>query len=160
MYNSKLWQTSGHWDLYADNMFRFEVEKEKFGLKPMNCPGHCLIFDHGIRYSILYSGDLNTVGAGIPNTFRNHIVGVCSVLQWCSVFQWLTKWPPFVQNHFLEHDLTRLNGLTILSLPGLHILRKIEIKLDPSIILSKKEKRSNKKALYFLESNAKKKKIS
>ena len=30
-------------------MFRFEVEKEKFGLKPMNCPGHCLIFDHGIR---------------------------------------------------------------------------------------------------------------
>ena len=39
IYNSKLWQTSGHWDHYAENMFRFEVEKEKFGLKPMNCPG-------------------------------------------------------------------------------------------------------------------------
>ena len=47
IYNSKLWQTSGHWDHYEENMFRFEVEKEKFGLKPMNCPGHCLIFDHG-----------------------------------------------------------------------------------------------------------------
>ena len=31
MYNSKLWQTSGHWDHYAENMFRFEVEKEQFG---------------------------------------------------------------------------------------------------------------------------------
>jgi len=45
IYNSKLWQTSGHWDHYAENMFRFEVEKEQFGLKPMNCPGHCLMFD-------------------------------------------------------------------------------------------------------------------
>lgn len=44
MYNSKLWETSGHWANYKDNMFTFDVEKEKFGLKPMNCPGHCLMF--------------------------------------------------------------------------------------------------------------------
>ncbi|ODV87463.1 hypothetical protein CANARDRAFT_26861 [[Candida] arabinofermentans NRRL YB-2248] len=44
MYNSKLWETSGHWANYKDNMFTFEVEKETFGLKPMNCPGHCLMF--------------------------------------------------------------------------------------------------------------------
>lgn len=44
MYNSKLWKTSGHWDNYKENMFTFEVEKEQFGLKPMNCPGHCLMF--------------------------------------------------------------------------------------------------------------------
>lgn len=44
MYNSKLWETSGHWANYKDNMFTFDVEKEKFGLKPMNCPGHCLVF--------------------------------------------------------------------------------------------------------------------
>ena len=49
VYNSKLWQTSGHWDHYSENMFKFESEKEVFGLKPMNCPGHCLIFDHGVR---------------------------------------------------------------------------------------------------------------
>merc|ERR1712062_418332 len=49
IYNAKLWQTSGHWDHYAENMFKIDVEKEQFGLKPMNCPGHCLIFDHGIR---------------------------------------------------------------------------------------------------------------
>ncbi|XP_014222509.1 threonine--tRNA ligase, cytoplasmic isoform X2 [Trichogramma pretiosum] len=45
IYNSKLWQTSGHWQHYAENMFSFDVEKETFALKPMNCPGHCMIFD-------------------------------------------------------------------------------------------------------------------
>ncbi|KAF9167000.1 threonyl-tRNA synthetase [Mortierella sp. AD011] len=47
MYNVKLWHTSGHWQNYQENMFSFNVEKETFALKPMNCPGHCLMF--GIR---------------------------------------------------------------------------------------------------------------
>ncbi|KAI0249798.1 hypothetical protein BJV78DRAFT_1225011 [Lactifluus subvellereus] len=45
MFNSKLWETSGHWENYKDDMFTLDVEKEKWALKPMNCPGHCLIFD-------------------------------------------------------------------------------------------------------------------
>lgn len=45
IFNTKLWQTSGHWAHYAENMFAFDVEKETFALKPMNCPGHCMIFD-------------------------------------------------------------------------------------------------------------------
>ena len=49
IFNAKLWEQSGHWHHYADNMFKFEVEKEQFGLKPMNCPGHCLMFDHKPR---------------------------------------------------------------------------------------------------------------
>lgn len=49
MYNSKLWETSGHWQHYADDMFQFDIEKEKFALKPMNCPGHCLMFAHRPR---------------------------------------------------------------------------------------------------------------
>lgn len=47
IYNVKLWETSGHWKNYQENMFSFEVEKEKFALKPMNCPGHCVMF--GVR---------------------------------------------------------------------------------------------------------------
>lgn len=46
MYKSDLWKTSGHWAKYQENMFVLEVEKEEFGLKPMNCPGHCRIFAH------------------------------------------------------------------------------------------------------------------
>ncbi|KAH8992157.1 hypothetical protein EDB86DRAFT_2933206 [Lactarius hatsudake] len=45
MFNAKLWETSGHWQNYRDDMFTLDVEKEKLALKPMNCPGHCLIFD-------------------------------------------------------------------------------------------------------------------
>ncbi|KAL1407409.1 threonyl-tRNA synthetase [Vanrija albida] len=44
MFNSKLWQTSGHWQHYAKDMFTLKVEEEQFALKPMNCPGHCVIF--------------------------------------------------------------------------------------------------------------------
>ena len=49
MYNVRLWEKSGHWKHYAENMFKFEIEKEMFALKPMNCPGHCLIFDSTTR---------------------------------------------------------------------------------------------------------------
>lgn len=49
MYNSELWKTSGHWDHYKDDMFTLKLDKEEFALKPMNCPGHCLMFDHRIR---------------------------------------------------------------------------------------------------------------
>ncbi|MBW0507961.1 hypothetical protein O181_047676 [Austropuccinia psidii MF-1] len=44
IYNAKLWHTSGHWDNYSENMFKLDIEKESFALKPMNCPGHCIIF--------------------------------------------------------------------------------------------------------------------
>lgn len=49
MYNFQLWQTSGHADHYKKNMFGFNVESQEFGLKPMNCPGHCLMFAHRTR---------------------------------------------------------------------------------------------------------------
>jgi threonyl-tRNA synthetase len=49
MYNSALWKTSGHWDYYQEDMFTFSVDKETFALKPMNCPGHCLMFGHRVR---------------------------------------------------------------------------------------------------------------
>ncbi len=44
-----LWEKSGHWDKYRDNMFTTESEKRDFAIKPMNCPGHILIFNQGLR---------------------------------------------------------------------------------------------------------------
>ena len=49
LYNADLWKKSGHWQHYSEDMFTFDVEKEKWALKPMNCPGHCLIFGHRVR---------------------------------------------------------------------------------------------------------------
>jgi len=48
-FNIKLWETSGHWQNYKENMFSFTAEEQLFALKPMNCPGHCLMFGHRVR---------------------------------------------------------------------------------------------------------------
>ena len=49
IYNLKLWKTSGHYKNYKENLFLMKVENQGFGLKPMNCPGHCLMFDSVAR---------------------------------------------------------------------------------------------------------------
>uniref|UniRef100_A0A8C4SDZ8 threonine--tRNA ligase n=1 Tax=Erpetoichthys calabaricus TaxID=27687 RepID=A0A8C4SDZ8_ERPCA len=81
VYNSKLWQTSGHWEHYSENMFSFEVEKEIFALKPMNCPGHCLMFDHRPRswrelplrmadFGVLHRNELSGALTGLTRVRR------------------------------------------------------------------------------------------
>lgn len=47
--DKSLWEKTGHWDNYRDNMFTTESEKREYALKPMNCPGHVLIFNQGIK---------------------------------------------------------------------------------------------------------------
>jgi len=44
-----LWEKSGHWENYKENMFVTESEKRDYAIKPMNCPGHVQIFNHGLR---------------------------------------------------------------------------------------------------------------
>lgn len=44
-----LWKQSGHWDNYQENMFFTESEKRTYALKPMNCPGHVQVFNHGLH---------------------------------------------------------------------------------------------------------------
>ena len=44
VFNKALWETSGHWEHYRENMFLIEAEDEGFSLKPMNCPGHMLVY--------------------------------------------------------------------------------------------------------------------
>ncbi len=44
-----LWEKTGHWDKYRENMFVTESEKREYALKPMNCPGHILIFKQGVK---------------------------------------------------------------------------------------------------------------
>jgi threonyl-tRNA synthetase len=47
--NKRLWEQSGHWDYYRDNMFMVEVEEQLFSLKPMNCPESTLVYRHALR---------------------------------------------------------------------------------------------------------------
>jgi threonyl-tRNA synthetase len=47
--NKKLWEQSGHWEHYAENMFRVEVEEQLFSLKPMNCPESTFVYRTSLR---------------------------------------------------------------------------------------------------------------
>ena len=44
-----LWEKTGHWDKYREHMFTTESEKRDYALKPMNCPGHILIYKQGVK---------------------------------------------------------------------------------------------------------------
>merc|ERR1712226_315702 len=83
MYNSRLWMTSGHWKHYADDMFQIDVEKEKFALKPMNCPGHCLMY--GIRSRSWRELPLRMADFGVLH--RNEISGALTGLTRVRRFQ-------------------------------------------------------------------------
>jgi threonyl-tRNA synthetase len=48
MMNQQVWEKSGHWDHYNENMYFSEVDDTKFAMKPMNCPGHMLIFKNNL----------------------------------------------------------------------------------------------------------------
>ncbi|XP_042331389.1 threonine--tRNA ligase 1, cytoplasmic-like [Sceloporus undulatus] len=81
VYNIKLWEASGHWQHYSENMFSFEAEKEMFALKPMNCPGHCLMFAHRPRswrelplrladFGVLHRNELSGTLSGLTRVRR------------------------------------------------------------------------------------------
>ncbi|HEY7003175.1 MAG TPA: threonine--tRNA ligase [Gaiellaceae bacterium] len=72
LYDSELWRTSGHWEKYKEHMFLLEIEGRDFGLKPMNCPGHCLLYSltpHSYR-------ELPLRLAEAGNLHRNELSGV------------------------------------------------------------------------------------
>ena len=81
MYNAELWKISGHWDLYKDAMFTTVCEHEQFGLKPMNCPGHCMMFAHRPRsykdlpvrwadFGVLHRNELSGALTGLTRVRR------------------------------------------------------------------------------------------
>ena len=47
--NRDLWETSGHWDHYKDDMYTFEVEDGRYAIKPMNCPGAILVYNNSLH---------------------------------------------------------------------------------------------------------------
>jgi threonyl-tRNA synthetase len=80
-YMSDLWITSGHWQKYKENMFIFKCEDQEFGLKPMNCPGHCLMFSHRLRsyrelpirfadFGVLHRNELSGALTGLTRVRR------------------------------------------------------------------------------------------
>lgn len=92
IYKKSLWEKSGHWENYAEDMFSVQGrqtdtaqagEDEEFGLKPMNCPGHCLLFSEGIKsyrdlpvryadFSALHRNEVSGSLTGLTRVRRFH----------------------------------------------------------------------------------------
>jgi threonyl-tRNA synthetase len=81
IYNLRLWKTSGHYKNYKENMFLVKVENQGFGLKPMNCPGHCLMFENKARsykelpirfadFGVLHRNELSGALSGLTRVRR------------------------------------------------------------------------------------------
>eukprot|EP00825_Cyclidium_porcatum_P048507 TRINITY_DN816_c0_g1_i4.p1 TRINITY_DN816_c0_g1~~TRINITY_DN816_c0_g1_i4.p1 ORF type:complete len:748 (+),score=168.04 TRINITY_DN816_c0_g1_i4:70-2313(+) len=81
LFESTLWKTSGHWDKYLENMFMIKEPDATFGLKPMNCPGHFLMFDSiarsyrelPIRYAdfgVLHRNEVRGALSGLTRVVR------------------------------------------------------------------------------------------
>jgi threonyl-tRNA synthetase len=49
LYDAELWRTSGHWEKFRDDMFTLDIEGREGAIKPMNCPGHCLVYGQSLR---------------------------------------------------------------------------------------------------------------
>ena len=49
VYRATLWKTSGHYDKYKENMYFLEIDEEEYGIKPMNCPAHILIYNSEVH---------------------------------------------------------------------------------------------------------------
>src|SRR3989304_5351664 len=76
MVKSSLFKRSGHWDFYSENIFKLEVEKETYALKPMNCPEACLVYSSKVRsyhdlplrladFGVLHRNELSGVLGGL-----------------------------------------------------------------------------------------------
>ncbi|SBT71362.1 threonine--tRNA ligase, putative [Plasmodium malariae] len=83
VFSCDLWKTSGHYQNYKDCMFIFNVENKEWGMKPMNCPGHCIMFKQmNVSYRSL---PIRLADFGVLH--RNEITGSLSGLTRVRRFQ-------------------------------------------------------------------------
>jgi threonyl-tRNA synthetase len=101
-----LWHTSGHYDFYRDKMFTVPIEKEEYVLKPMNCPGHILIYKSKVRS---YK-DLPIKLAEIGTVYRNELSGTLhGLLRVRSIT--IDDAHVFCQPSQIEDELSKVLGL-------------------------------------------------
>ncbi|MDN7240567.1 threonine--tRNA ligase [Planococcus sp. N028] len=83
MMNRRLWENSGHWDHYKENMYFSEVDDQSFALKPMNCPGHMLIFKDKLHSYRELPIRLSEFGQVHRHEFSGALNGMLRVRSFC-----------------------------------------------------------------------------
>ncbi|OCT14468.1 threonine--tRNA ligase [Paenibacillus pectinilyticus] len=83
MMNNRIWEESGHWDHYKDNMYFTNVDETKFALKPMNCPGHMLIYKNSLHSYRELPIRLSEFGQVHRHEFSGALNGMMRVRTFC-----------------------------------------------------------------------------
>lgn len=136
VFDTKLWKVSGHWEHYKDNMFLTEYEGRSSGLKPMNCPGHMLLYktnNHSYKdlplrlseYGGLHRVELSGVLNGLFRVIRLH---QDDTHIFCTLEQ-------------LESEISSILSLINKIYKDIFKFKKIEVKLStrPESFMGKKE---------------------
>jgi len=79
IFNLKLWKTSGHYKNYKEHMFILQVEKQGFGMKPMNCPGACIVYLEKLRSYREFPMRYSEFGVLHRNEFSGALAGLFRV---------------------------------------------------------------------------------
>ena len=103
MFNKKLWEISGHWEHYKEDMFLFKIGNEDFSLKPMNCPSHCLIFKNEIRSHKNLPLRIADFGALHRNEASGALSGLTRVRKFCQDDAHI-----FCKNSDIENEIKKL----------------------------------------------------
>ncbi|SDT14196.1 threonyl-tRNA synthetase [Paenibacillaceae bacterium GAS479] len=104
--NRRLWEQSGHWDHYKDNMYFCDVDDTPYALKPMNCPGHMLVFKNSLRSYRELPIRLSEFGHVHRHEFSGALSGMMRVRSFCQDDAHL-----FVQPEGIGEEIRRVMDL-------------------------------------------------
>ncbi len=106
MMNRRLWEQSGHWDHYKDNMYFTDVDETPFALKPMNCPGHMLVFKNSLHSYRELPIRISEFGQVHRHEFSGALSGMMRVRTFCQDDAHL-----FVREDQIEEEIRRVIAL-------------------------------------------------
>ncbi|MBI2075913.1 MAG: threonine--tRNA ligase [Candidatus Aenigmarchaeota archaeon] len=150
--NKNIWETSGHWDHYKDNMFFTSIEDMDFAMKPMNCPGAILVFKSSTRSY----RELPLRLAELGTVHRNELSGVLSGLFRMRVFT-QDDAHIFVGEDKLEEEIERVVDIVDYFYKAFGFDYHVELSTRPDNAMGSKEVWD--KAEGALESALKKRKM-
>ncbi|MCR8641190.1 threonine--tRNA ligase [Paenibacillus sp. N1-5-1-14] len=106
MMNQRLWEQSGHWDHYKENMYFTEVDETKYALKPMNCPGHMLVYKNSLHSYRELPIRISEFGQVHRHEFSGALSGMTRVRTFCQDDAHI-----FVRTDQIEDEIERVIAL-------------------------------------------------
>ncbi|MFD0618848.1 threonine--tRNA ligase [Paenibacillus sp. GCM10027629] len=134
MMNQRLWEQSGHWNHYQENMYFTEVDLTKYALKPMNCPGHMLVFKNKLRSYRDLPLRISEFGQVHRHEFSGALNGMMRVRSFCQDDAHM-----FVRPDQIEEEIGRIISLIDLIYQVFGFSYKIELSTRPEDSMGSEE---------------------